>query len=385
MTQDTNYGVSWAMIFESYHKMKRTEEPRHAVRVVVIVGVALATVVVLIGLWSERRPRSEAASKVAPEPQPSAAAQPTQTPVPAPAPASEDIPPPPEWAPVRTLSYSSTTHPATPEQLAARNDLERFNQDLGTFPIDGRNFMVRISWLCMKGSASSKSCDVHNTTAESLAVLDESGTPSFTEKLDVSLPDPDQPLIEGTGVRVALFNGKEHKVLALVYQNFPSSPGTGCRFRLLAMRAGSLTLLNPEPVYCGEAENLLRSKGQVPETDLLPGDVLEMVDNNQHFFFIQQMRINWKDFRLEEKVGGDFEVEQTAITLKKESTLQVFASSDDNAAHSAVTLPAGAKVEFIVMRFSGGGHEWLKVRIDGKDGWITGDKSYEAVGLPTFG
>jgi hypothetical protein len=144
--------------------------------------------------------------------------------------------------------------------------------------------------------------------------------------------------------------------------------------------------MNSDPVDCGEAGGFLGvSKGKVPETNLLPGEILNIMDNNQYFVFYRQLRVNWNDFRLEEKVGGDFEVFQDAATLEAQSTVQVFASADPGAAHSALTLPRGTRVEFLGMRIPSDGNKWLKVRINGKEGWITGNESYQAVGLQMFG
>jgi hypothetical protein len=244
-----------------------------------------------------------------------------------------------------------------------------------------------VSLICLKGSESGEPCAPSNTTAQSLQVLDESGNPSYSETFDVSLPNPGAEPVDGTEVQAALFNGQEHKILALVYQSFPAAPGTGGSFRLLAMRDGSLTLLNSQPVRCGEAGSLLGvSKGSVPETNLLPGEILNMADNNHYFYFYRQLRVNWDDFRLEERTSGDFEISHAPVTLGAPAVVQVFASADEGAQHTIMSLHPGTKVEFLGMRIQGDGHEWLKVRIDGKrDGWITGVESYLAVGLVEFG
>jgi hypothetical protein len=279
-----------------------------------------------------------------------------------------------------------TTSAATPEQLAARTDLERSNRDLGPFRIEGHSFTVRVSGICLKGTKPETSCNANNMTAESLQVLDESGRPTYSEKFDISLPDQGAQPADETEVEAALFNGKEHKILALVYQQVPSAHGAGGSFRFLAMHNGFLTVLNSEPVSCGEAESLLgMSKGSVAETNLQPGEILNVADNNHYFFFYRQLRVNWQDFRLEEKVSGDYEVSHEPVTLAAQSTVQVFASPDQSAAHSGLTLRPGTRVEFLGMRIPVDRREWLKVRINGKDGWITGNESYHAVGLQEIG
>jgi hypothetical protein len=243
-----------------------------------------------------------------------------------------------------------------------------------------------VSLICLKGSESGEPCAPGNTTAQSLQVLDESGNPSYSETFDVSLPNPGAEPVDGTEVQAALFNGKDRKILALVYQSFPAAPGTGGSFRFLALRDGSLTLLNSQPVRCGDAGSLLGvSKGSVPETNLLPGEILNMADKNHYFYFYRQLRVNWDDFRLEEKTSGDFEVSHEPVTLRAPSMVQVFASADEGTEHT-MSLPRGAKVEFLGMRIQGDGREWLRLRIDGKkDGWVTGVDSYKAVGLVEIG
>jgi len=373
------------MVFDSYIK-SQSQRPKHTARLPVILAITMAIAVpaaaLVVGLWSKWQAHSLAVSEAAAGPAPSVSPPPPEPPVPAP----DEGPALSEWAPIPKTQLARATSPATTEQLAARTDLERSNQDFGPFAIDGHAFTVRVSLICLKGAQPNKSCDANNTTAESLQVLDEGGNLSYSERLDVSLPDPGAELVDGTEVQAARFNGKEHTILALAYQNFPSAPGTGGSFRFLAMRDGSLTLMNSEPVSCGEAGSFLGvSKGKVPETNLLPGEVLNITDNNHYFVFYRQLRVNWNDFRLEEKVGGDFEVWQEAATLEAQSTVQVFASADTGAAHSALTLPRGTRVEFLDMRIPSDGHEWLKVRINGKEGWITGNESYQAVGLQMFG
>jgi len=373
------------MIFDSYIK-SQSQKPKRTARLPVILAITMAIAVpaaaVVVGLWSKWQAHSVAVSKAAAGPAPSVSPAPPVTP----APPLEESPALSEWAPIPMTQLARPNSPATTEQLALRTDLERSNQDLGPFAIDGHTFTVSVSLICLKGSQPNKSCDANNTTAESLQVLDEGGNVSYSERLAVSLPDPGAELVDGTEVQAARFNGKEHTILALVYQDFPSAPGTGGSFRFLAMRNGSLTLMNSDPVNCGEAGSFLGiSKGKVPETNLLPGEVLNIADNNQYFVFYRQLRVNWNDFRLEEKVGGDFDVFQDTATLEAQSTVQVFASADPGAPHSALTLPRGTRVEFLGMRIPSGGQKWLKVRINGKEEWITGNESYQAVGLQMFG
>lgn len=346
-------------------------------RLLVIAIIALATAAVVFGLWSTRKANSLPANKAAlDQPSsapsesaahatPSPASQATPSNAPNPVTFNED-PSLSEWRPIEItpsdpVTFSATEEQARQQEVAARPDFERSKQDFGPFQIKGHSFTVGVSQICMKESHPDKDCKV-----ESLRVLDENGNQSYGEEFWPAF----EPHFMGTEVHARLFANKEHGILALVYEDGPYGS-----FRFLTMRDGSLKLLTPKRVPYDDEGSFLK-------TSLLSGDIVKFVESDTRCFHsYRELRVNWEDFRLEEKTSGDFEVAEEPAIVKHKSTVQVFASADESAPHSSVTLRARAKVEFLGMRIQRDAPRWLKVRINGKDGWIIPDDDfYKAVG-----
>jgi hypothetical protein len=87
-----------------------------------------------------------------------------------------------------------------------------------------------------------------------------------------------------------------------------------------------------------------------------------------------------------------------ALREDQQTFVRLFPEPDDGFTAQHVVVQAASKIEYLEARasvswnqdgngisFGVDGDLWLKVRIDGKEGWIHSQEDFSAVGLPLVG
>lgn len=78
--------------------------------------------------------------------------------------------------------------------------------------------------------------------------------------------------------------------------------------------------------------------------------------------------------------------------MQADGHISLYASPDKAAAEAGVDVTRASKVEVLRAVFTAGRPEehsaasdtWLKIRVDGEEGWIIGADDYTAIGLTFF-
>jgi len=267
----------------------------------------------------------------------------------------------------------------------------RYVRTLGPFSIEGQGFSVKLHVICYKESKHAGMCDEDDEETVSLAeIVDKNGRIGFKKSFSV-------PLARQAGrhlVDVKLLEGQEHQALELTYEDLSVPASRGKSIQIFGLHNGVLKPLDPEPLEFEGGLADLPAGREANSNRLLEGDTLRIYALTTYFYIVAPVRINWKDFRLEQQDSGDFEVAdqppyEIRPEIQTERSIELYSSPDPKTTPVGVNLKPGAKVQLLKARFSGAppaehdsaNDTWLKVRIDGQEGWILGVDDYTALGL----
>jgi hypothetical protein len=267
----------------------------------------------------------------------------------------------------------------------------RYERTLGPFPIEGHEFTVELKVICYKESQHGGDCtEDDEETVSSVKIVDEKGKHCFSK----SYPESEVHHLGRHQVDATLLEGREHQALELTYEKLPTPPRTGESIQLFGLLNGVLKPLNREPLeFRGGLADL--PAGQFKNSRrLLENDTLQIYTLTTYFYIVTPVRVNWKEFRLEQQDSGEFDVVdqppyQTRQAVESERIIDMFPSPDAKATPMSVTIRPQSTVQLLKARFKGAPPDehdkasdtWLKVRIDGQEGWIIGVDDYTSLGL----
>jgi hypothetical protein len=292
---------------------------------------------------------------------------------------------------ILALCFLGVPVPAAQQDDAPVSAPTRYVRTLGPYAIEGREFSVKLNVICYKELQHEGACDEGDEqTVSSLKIVDEKGKSHFGKSFPIS---PVHKLGRHL-VDVTLLEGREHQALELTYEDLPSPPRTGESIQLFGVRDGTLKPLDLEPLelHGGPAD---LPAGQFKNSHrLLENDILRIYALTTYFYIVTPVRVNWKEFRLEPQDSGDFDVAdrppyQVHADIESERLIHVYPSPDTHTTPVAVNLTPQSGIELLKARFNAAPPDehdsandtWLKIRIDGQEGWILGIDDYTALGL----
>jgi hypothetical protein len=267
----------------------------------------------------------------------------------------------------------------------------RYVHTLGSFSIDGHGFTVRLNVICYKQSQHEGMCNEDDEeTVSSVRIVDENGKSRFSKTFPVS---PVHKLGRHL-VNATVLEGREHQALELTYEDLPSPPQTGESIQFFGLQNGILKPFDLEPLELDGGLADLPAGQSKNSKRLLENDTLRIYTLTNYFYIVTPVRVNWEDFRLDHQDSLDFDVAdqppyQTRPDIESERLIHLYPSPEKRSTPVAVNLTPQSRVELLMARFSAVPPEehasandtWLKIRIDGREGWILGFDDYAALGL----
>jgi hypothetical protein len=207
----------------------------------------------------------------------------------------------------------------------------------------------------------------------------------------------EKKIAEKTAVQIAVLNGRNGAGLLLTYEATPSVPRARS-WEVLGIIDGKLKSFGP-PIFPDGS-----LAGGVPSWDAaLLADVLNFRISAGNFFVIVPVEVSWEHGIVRLAYGlvrrCRMAVEATRKPAETAASIQLFPGTDEKAGDPVeVEVKKGSVVEFLEAegrilweesedRTSLGVAEdiWLRVRIDGKEGYLHSPEDFEAVGLPDAG
>lgn len=193
--------------------------------------------------------------------------------------------------------------------------------------------------------------------------------------------------------------------------SLPSDPGSGGWTQFFGLSNGKLASFGP-PINANEYLGL--------DTDPKRGgaDVAKFRLWTGNFNIIYPVLINWNMGRLEpawrcfrgpvtqQVERCPYEVKVDAAEVKEQTFVRLYDEAEDTGKPRHVVVQPGSRIEFVQAEVHVSWHNdaanspgnfstvslsaepgdiWLKIRVDGKEGWIHSQEDFDAVGLPLAG
>ncbi|MBF0318447.1 MAG: hypothetical protein HQL01_01405 [Nitrospirae bacterium] len=247
--------------------------------------------------------------------------------------------------------------------------------------------------------------DLFDENVEYLGIRDERGKVHYTEPNPIDILNPLY-----ISISAYTLEGEKRQGLVLTYGEMPSGPGYGFAVKLFTTNNGRLVELSGKLNLIGGIHDSMQEGTNKNSMRLLDNDTLNYKLHVNHFTMIIPLKVplNTSGRVMPIKWEGIFEIETEGHPIYEESCVKLYTNHSTDSPSKALIVGPQTKVQFIhaytrigyeafyLYRVNSKGHAvfpmdisisdtWLKVKIDDREGWITGEKHFEAVGLPFSG
>lgn len=268
--------------------------------------------------------------------------------------------------------------------------------EVGPLDIGGRNCFVRIVTAQVESGAAVNFPE----TVSRYEIVDASGKVLFAEEYPLVLH------VHGFDDSIALeahrLMGKSGEGLILFRDAAPSAPGSGRSFRIFGRRGRELSPFTRWLTVYGTV-GPLRPAGERC-LRLLPGDVIEISVWTGWFGVVVPVAVDLARGAVRVPRGARIYPVQAEGPVFEEDPgeVRLFAGPSPDSGSVTVRVTRGSRIEYLGVSASAGlvaagGEErdwrelvveetpWLRIRVDGKVGWIRDPESLMAVGLRQAG
>ncbi|MBI2815940.1 MAG: hypothetical protein HYX72_03275 [Acidobacteria bacterium] len=308
------------------------------------------------------------------------------------------------------LSLTCARPQAQEPQVPVVVRLEDFQRSIGPLLVKDQRFTIVLHCKRLRGPGVRASGS--EETVASMEIRNQAGLVVYQRSFPVGI-DQDH-FFETTEVSARRLEGKGGSGLLVVYGVEPSTPLGGGSYQVFGLFDGKLVpfsapislegdLMEPEP-----ASETVAKTGTEPGLD---GETLHFRVWTSNFFAIIPVRVDW--LQAKARLGWRcmqmtskgwqpicrFEVEAQRIPAQELTFVRLLPEPfepESSAQH--VVVKQTSKVEILegagivewnedgdVVHLNVGEDLWLKIRIDGKEGWIHTQEDFSAIGLPQAG
>ena len=290
--------------------------------------------------------------------------------------------------------------------------LEDFDRQVGPFELKGQRFTVVLHMKRVQGQGAVVD-PVFQETLTRVEIKDAAGTVHYERTFPLSEVSGDS-FTDTTAATVKLLQGKQGSGLLVTYGVSPSTPRGGQSWQVFGLFDQKLVPFS-KPVYL--EGDLLNDKDGAPvvQTSLEPklrGDVLHFRVWTGNFDAIIPLKVDWLlgKFALAwqcQKMTSrgwrplcQVRVEAERVPQEEDLTfVRLHQEPEEGFGTPAhVVVKKDSKIEFLAAEtevvwkedaegvgLSVSDDVWIKVRIDGKEGWIHTQEDFSAIGLPQAG
>ena len=288
--------------------------------------------------------------------------------------------------------------------------LEDVSREEGPFQIKDQRFTVVLREKHVAGVAAPD--PEMQTTLAAIEIKDASGTVHYQKTLPYEVSG--NAFAESLSASVQVLEGKQARGLLITYGAIPSTPLGGVSWQVFGLFDNKLVSFS-KPIYLeGDLINQEQTEETLKTSDepKLQGEVLHFRVWTGNFFAIVPVRVDWLQAKLMpawqcQKMTSEgwlplcsFRVETDRVPQEDELTfVRLFPEPDEGMGTAEhVVIKKDSAVEFLETEgelqweeddsgigLNVSGDLWLKVRIDGKEGWIHTQEDLDAIGLPQAG
>jgi len=301
---------------------------------------------------------------------------------------------------------------ATPELQGASPaavTVEDHTRELGPFQLKDHRFTVVLHEKHVGGVAVPD--PEFQTTLAEIEIKDEKDSVHYRESFSYELADNE--FTDTLSASADLLQGKERSGLLLTYGTLPSTPLGGQSWQVFGLFDDKLVPFS-KPIYL-EGDLVSQPDGTIMKTEPgagLQAEVLNFRVWTGNFFVIYPVRVDflmskampaWRCFRMTPQGNlpqCQYRVETDPQAAGRgETFVRLHVEAEEGiGTPDHVVVKKDSKVEFLAAEgevkweedehsvgLSPGDDFWIKVRIDGKEGWIHTQEDFMAIGLPQAG
>jgi hypothetical protein len=296
--------------------------------------------------------------------------------------------------------------------------IEDAEDALPQFVLQGKVFTVVIHKQRLKwpAEAQHRFDPDDDETARSFEVRDATGVAVYRQKIEEAAGESELAEIRKQGrfafteaVYASRMQGARNQALVIGWSSIPSAPDSCSTLVVLGLFEGKLVPFS-EP-FC---EDIISSGPESPDRtwklEKDPGTDFEIFEIRRGYGFfhvIVPIRVDFVMAKLFParwciRTGApapladhcEFPVETERTAAREDTFVRLFASADDSGTPRHVVVKPNSRIEFLAalapnaMDRSGkwtneqsGRIPWLRLRIDGKEGWVHAEEDLNALGL----
>lgn len=282
--------------------------------------------------------------------------------------------------------------------------LEDIEERQGPFTMAGQSFNVVLHYKCFPGKS-----DPDSRTLISLDIRDATGDIRYRTSFPYAVEEG--AFTDSCSADVRLLRGSNGTGFLIEWGCLPSAPLAGGPWQIIGVVGGKLVPIGKPLVTEGEWDEFvpgaITRKGNL--TQILP-DMIKIRVWTGYFFVSVPVRIDWREGKLAlgqhcmyqtghgfAEGGCEMPVYEARVTPREQEMtfVRMFRESDERSGPAAhIVVKKDSKVEVVAGKvliiwkegseavcLSVGEDVWVKVRIDGKEGWIHTPEDLNAIGL----
>ncbi len=271
-----------------------------------------------------------------------------------------------------------------------------YKAKIGPLQVNGQIFTIELKKRKILGMAE----QIHFTeTIESFEIKDGKGKTHYKKYLGAVLDT--YGFTEELSMRGFVLEGEKGKGLIIYYEAIPSAPGSGISLQLFSVKRGRLAPISLPITAYGEVS--LLPKGSTKNSlRLSKGDIMKFKVWTGNFLIAVPLLVDWEEKDIKPlKKEGEFDIEVKGYPIEEEGIVHLFAEPNPSALPKEMSVKKDSRIRFLkaygtvhIQRFGAPEKEflyvdinepWLKVVVDGIEGWVKDWEDLNALGLPSAG
>lgn len=260
--------------------------------------------------------------------------------------------------------------------------------------IDRRSFVVQVHEEYFVGLVPDNQNMLWDRTVKEVRIIDRAGTTHFAESYDIPL--------YGTGFEYSyriepyLLMTENDRGILLVRDALPSAPSSGRSIRIFSRHEEKIKPISHWLTVAGDIEGITPSDdGRVR---LPPGDTVTFLVWTGHFSVVVPVLVDLEGVRIlvPEGIRSYALKAKGPVFFRNPDPVNLFMEPSESSPTIKIAVSRSSRIEYIETLTEAhlAGEKnlelrvlspWLRVRVDGQEGWLREERDFISVGLPPAG
>lgn len=260
--------------------------------------------------------------------------------------------------------------------------------------IDRRSFVVQVHEEYFVGLVPDNQNMLWDRTVKEVRIIDRAGTTHFAESYDIPL--------YGTGFEYSyriepyLLMTENDRGILLVRDALPSAPSSGRSIRIFSRHEEKIKPISHWLTVAGDIEGI--SPSDDGRVRLPPGDTVTFLVWTGHFSVVVPVLVDLEGVRIlvPEGIRSYALKAKGPVFFRNPDPVNLFMEPSESSPTIKIAVSRSSRIEYIETLTEAhlAGEKnlelrvlspWLRVRVDGQEGWLREERDFISVGLPPAG